>query len=37
MWLNDYFHSWSWTIAGGTNEVMRNVIGERMLKLRENR
>jgi len=33
MWLNDYFHSWSWTIAGGTNEVMRNVIGERMLKL----
>ena len=32
-WMNDYIHSFGWIIGGGTNEIMRNVIGERMLGL----
>ena len=32
-WMSDYLNSWAWTIAGGANEVMRNVIGEQMLGL----
>jgi alkylation response protein AidB-like acyl-CoA dehydrogenase len=32
-WMNDYLHSFGWIIGGGTNEIMRNVIGERMLGL----
>ncbi|HKE72737.1 MAG TPA: acyl-CoA dehydrogenase family protein [Acidimicrobiales bacterium] len=32
-WMLDYINSWSWTIAGGSNEIMRNIIGERMLGL----
>lgn len=29
----DFLWSYSWTIAGGTNEIMRNVISERLLGL----
>jgi alkylation response protein AidB-like acyl-CoA dehydrogenase len=32
-WLLDHIGSWTWTIAGGTNEIQRNVIGERVLGL----
>lgn len=32
-WMIDYIHSFGWIIGGGTNEIMRNVIGERMLGL----
>jgi alkylation response protein AidB-like acyl-CoA dehydrogenase len=32
-WMNDYVHSFGWAIGGGTNEILRNVIGERMLGL----
>jgi alkylation response protein AidB-like acyl-CoA dehydrogenase len=32
-WMNDYIHSFGWIIGGGTNEIQRNVIGERVLGL----
>jgi alkylation response protein AidB-like acyl-CoA dehydrogenase len=32
-WMLDYLGSWSWTISGGTNEIMRNIISERILGL----
>jgi len=32
-WMNDFIHSFGWLIGGGTNEIQRNVIGERMLGL----
>lgn len=32
-WLLDHIGSWTWTIAGGTNEIQRNLIGERVLRL----
>ena len=32
-WMNDYIHSFGWLIGGGTNEIQRNVIGERTLGL----
>lgn len=32
-WMNDYIHSFGWLIGGGTNEIQRNVIGQRMLGL----
>jgi alkylation response protein AidB-like acyl-CoA dehydrogenase len=32
-WMNDYIHSFGWIIGGGTNEIQRNVIGERSLGL----
>ena len=32
-WMLDYLGSWSWTIGGGTNEIQRTVIGERVLGL----
>jgi alkylation response protein AidB-like acyl-CoA dehydrogenase len=32
-WMNDYIHSFGWLIGGGTNEIQRNVIGERALGL----
>ena len=32
-WMQDYLYSWSWTIAGGSNEIQRNIIAERALGL----
>lgn len=32
-WLRDHLGSWSWTIAGGTNEIQRTLVGERVLGL----
>lgn len=32
-WMFDFINSYHWTIAGGTNEIMRNVIAERVLGL----
>jgi alkylation response protein AidB-like acyl-CoA dehydrogenase len=30
-WMADYMNSYAWTIAGGSEEVQRNIISERML------
>ena len=32
-WMHDHLYSWSWTIAGGSNEIQRNIIAERTLGL----
>jgi alkylation response protein AidB-like acyl-CoA dehydrogenase len=32
-WLVDHIGSWTWTIAAGSNEIQRNIIGERILGL----
>jgi alkylation response protein AidB-like acyl-CoA dehydrogenase len=32
-WMQDHLYSWSWTIAGGSNEIQRNIIAERELGL----
>jgi alkylation response protein AidB-like acyl-CoA dehydrogenase len=32
-WMIDYVRAFGWTIGGGTSEIMRNVLGERMLGL----
>ena len=32
-WYHDYLSSWLWTISGGANEIIRNIIAERMLGL----
>ncbi|MEO3856367.1 acyl-CoA dehydrogenase family protein [Acrocarpospora sp. B8E8] len=32
-WFDDYLSSWEWTIGGGANDVLRNVVGERILGL----
>ncbi len=32
-WMVDYLTSWTWTISGGSNEILRNVIAERQLGL----
>jgi alkylation response protein AidB-like acyl-CoA dehydrogenase len=32
-WMLDYLSSWNWTIAGGANEIIRNIISERILGL----
>lgn len=32
-WMHDYLYSWGWTIGGGTNEILRNVVAERILGL----
>jgi alkylation response protein AidB-like acyl-CoA dehydrogenase len=32
-WMYDFINSYAWTIGGGTNEIMRNIIGERALGL----
>jgi alkylation response protein AidB-like acyl-CoA dehydrogenase len=32
-WMLDYLASWNWTIAGGANEIIRNIISERILGL----
>jgi alkylation response protein AidB-like acyl-CoA dehydrogenase len=30
-WMADFMNSYAWTIAGGSEEVQRNIIAERML------
>ena len=30
-WMADFMNSYAWTIAGGSDEVQRNIIAERML------
>jgi len=32
-WMADYMNSFAWTIAGGSDEVQRNIIAERMLDM----
>ena len=32
-WMLDYVDSWSWITGGGTNEIQRTVVGERVLGL----
>jgi alkylation response protein AidB-like acyl-CoA dehydrogenase len=32
-WLCDFLNSFEWTIAGGSNEIQRNIIGEQRLGL----
>jgi alkylation response protein AidB-like acyl-CoA dehydrogenase len=32
-WLYDFINSYGWLIGGGTNEIMRNIIAERVLGL----
>ena len=32
-WMIDHLKSWNWTIAAGSNEIQRNIIGERVLGL----
>jgi alkylation response protein AidB-like acyl-CoA dehydrogenase len=32
-WMADYMNSYAWTIAGGSEEVQRNIIAERMLQM----
>jgi alkylation response protein AidB-like acyl-CoA dehydrogenase len=32
-WMLDYLATWTWTISGGTNEIIRNIIAERFLGL----
>ena len=31
--MNDFLKSYGWTIAGGSNEIMRNIVSERILGL----
>ena len=30
-WMADFMNSYAWTIAGGSDEVQRNIIAERLL------
>ncbi len=32
-WVGDFINAFSWTIAGGSNEIQRNIIGEQHLGL----
>ncbi|MFI5319045.1 MAG: acyl-CoA dehydrogenase family protein [Myxococcota bacterium] len=36
-WANAYFNTYAGTIAGGTSEILRNVLGERVLGLAKSR
>ena len=31
--LHDFINSYGWTIGGGTNEIMRNIVAEKVLGL----
>ena len=31
-WMYDFINAYGWTIGGGTNEIMRNIIGERIAR-----
>jgi len=33
LWMLDFMNSYNWSIAGGSDEVQRNIISERMLKM----
>lgn len=32
-WMLDFMNSYNWSIAGGSNEIQRNIISERMLQM----
>ncbi|MCX7864094.1 MAG: acyl-CoA dehydrogenase family protein, partial [Novosphingobium sp.] len=32
-WMADFMNSYAWTIAGGSEEIQRNIIAERMLDM----
>ena len=32
-WVHDYLDARKWTIGGGTSEIQRNIVGERVLRL----
>jgi alkylation response protein AidB-like acyl-CoA dehydrogenase len=32
-WMFDFMNSYQWNIAGGSNEIQRNIVAERMLEL----
>ncbi len=32
-WMFDFMNSYQWNIAGGSNEIQRNIVSERMLEL----
>jgi len=32
-WMADFMNSYAWTIAGGSEEVQRNIVSERMLEM----
>jgi alkylation response protein AidB-like acyl-CoA dehydrogenase len=32
-WFFDFMNSYQWTIAGGSNEIQRNIVAERVLKM----
>jgi alkylation response protein AidB-like acyl-CoA dehydrogenase len=32
-WMADFMNSYAWTIAGGSDEIQRKIIAERMLNM----